>query len=117
MAVTEALVGTLLSTLLYTVAIKSTTTFRLLQHPQASMAPEQEQQLRRLLSMVGLRLELIGIAPSSATGDLHAAFIRNDENQPTVLIRHRSLLAELTARDSHAVREMNLILDPSLGSR
>jgi putative multicomponent Na+:H+ antiporter subunit B len=116
-AVTEALVGTLLSTLLYAVAIKSTTTFRLLQHPQASMAPEQEQQLRRLLSMVGLRLELIGIAPSSATGDLHAAFIRNDENQPTVLIRHRSLLAELTARDSHAVREMNLILDPSLGSR
>ena len=116
-AVTEALVGTLLSTLLYTVAIKSTTTFRLLQQPESSMAPEQEQQLRQLLSMVGLRLELIGIAPSSASGDLHAAFIRNEENQPTVLVRHRSLLAELTARDAEAVKEMNLILDPSLANR
>ena len=116
-AVTEALVGTLLSTLLYTVAIKSTTTFRLLQHPQASMPPEQEQKFRQLLSMVGLRLELIGIAPSGAPGDLHGTFIHNGENQPTVLVRHRSLLAELTARNAEAVREMNLILDPSLSSR
>ena len=115
-AVTEALVGTLLSTLLYTVAIKSTTTFRLLQDPQASMAPAQEQRLRQLLSMVGLRLELIGIAPSKATGDLHAAFIHNEVNQPTVLVRHPSLLTELTACDADAVREMNLILDPSLTS-
>ena len=116
-AVTEALVGTLLSTLLYTVAIKSTTTFRLLQHPQAAMAPEQEQRLRQLLALVGLRLELMADASASATGDLHAAFIRNGENQPTVLLRHPSLLAELTARDAQAVREMNLILDPSLASR
>ena len=116
-AVTEALVGTLLSTLLYPVAIKSTTTFRLLQQPEASMGPEQEQQLRQLLSLVGLRLEVMDVAPSAATGDLHAAFIRNGENQPTVLLRHRSLLAELTARDAQTVREMNLILDPSLPSR
>ena len=116
-AVTEALVGTLLSTLLYTVAIKSTTTFRLLQQPEAEMGPEQEQRLRQLLSLVGLRLEVMDVAPSSATGDLHAAFIRNGENQPTVLLRHRSLLAELTARDAQTVKEMNLILDPSLPSR
>ena len=116
-AVTEALVGTLLSTLLYTVAIKSTTTFRLLQQPEAEMGPEQEQRLRQLLSLVGLRLEVMDVAPSSATGDLHAAFIRNGENQPTVLLRHNSLLAELTARDAQTVKEMNLILDPSLPSR
>ena len=116
-AVTEALVGTLLSTLLYTVAIKSTTTFRLLQQPQASMGPEQEQRLKQLLALVGLRLEVMAVAPASETGDLHAVFIRDRENQPTVLLRHRSLLAELTARDAQAVREMNLLFDPSFASR
>jgi len=103
--------------LLYTVAIKSTTTFRLLQQPQASMAPEQEQRLKQLLALVGLRLEVMAVAPASETGDLHAVFIRDGENQPTVLLRHRSLLVELTARDAQAVREMNLILDPSFASR
>ena len=40
-ALTEALVGTLLSTLLYAVAIKSTSTFRLLHHPDCPLPPRR----------------------------------------------------------------------------
>ena len=116
-ALTEALVGTLLSTLLYAVAIKHTTTFRLLQDPQAPMPLEQEEQLKRLLTTVGLQLELVDTAPATDNGDLHAVWICNPHEHPRVRLRHRSLLDALMTQDPATAQAMNFVLDPSLTDR
>ncbi len=116
-ALTEALVGTLLSTLLYAVAIKHTTTFRLLHDPQMPMPQEQEEQLKRLLTTVGLQLELVDSAPAEDNGDLHATWVCETNQHPTIRIRHRSLLDALRARDAKTTQAMNLVLDPSLKSQ
>ncbi|MAN19323.1 multiprotein Na+/H+ antiporter/ subunit A [Synechococcus sp. A18-25c] len=116
-ALTEALVGTLLSTLLYSVAIKHTTTFRLLQDPQAPMPLEQKEQLKRLLTTVGLQLELVDTAPAKDKGDLHATWIGDANEHPSVRMRHRSLLDALMTQDPATAKAMNLVLDPSLTSQ
>jgi putative multicomponent Na+:H+ antiporter subunit B len=67
-ALTEALVGTLLSTTLYAVALRSSMVLRLgCQDPDAMPSPLQ-QQLRRWLEPSSLRLELVPL-PAAAGAD------------------------------------------------
>ena len=124
-ALTEALVGTLLSTLLYAVAIKSTSTFRLLHHPDRPLPPEDEQQLSDLLQRVGLKLTLVSQdsndSPASNSaklslqrGDIHATFVEGPDDHAALLLRHRTLLAHLTCLDPTTVASMNLTLDPAI---
>jgi putative multicomponent Na+:H+ antiporter subunit B len=68
-ALTEALVGTLLSTTLYAVALRSSMVLRLgCRDPQA-LPPELIDQLRRWLEPASLRLELV--SQPAASADLH----------------------------------------------
>jgi putative multicomponent Na+:H+ antiporter subunit B len=73
-ALTEALVGTLLSTTLYAVALRSSMVLRLgCQDPGAMPSPLQ-QQLRRWLEPSSLRLELVPLPAAQPIGrdpDLH----------------------------------------------
>jgi putative multicomponent Na+:H+ antiporter subunit B len=56
-ALTEAMVGTLLSTTLYAVALRSSMVLRLTPPLRGSLAPERETALRAWLEQVHLRLE------------------------------------------------------------
>jgi putative multicomponent Na+:H+ antiporter subunit B len=68
-ALTEALVGTLLSTTLYAVALRSSMVLRLGCHDPEAMPANLGQQLRRWLEPCALRLELV---PLPAEGsELH----------------------------------------------
>ena len=68
-ALTEALVGTLLSTTLYAVALRSSMVLRLGFHEAGPIPAALQQQLRRWLEPCALRLELV---PLPAEGvDLH----------------------------------------------
>jgi len=68
-ALTEALVGTLLSTTLYAVALRSSMVLRLGCHDPEAMPANLAQQLRRWLEPWSLRLELV---PLPAEGsELH----------------------------------------------
>ena len=71
-ALTEALVGTLLSTTLYAVALRSSMVLRLgCRDPQA-LPPALLEQLRRWLAPASLRLELVAQPASSTSGSLPA---------------------------------------------
>ncbi|MFM7732184.1 MAG: hydrogenase subunit MbhD domain-containing protein [Cyanobium sp.] len=71
-ALTEALVGTLLSTTLYAVALRSSMVLRLgCRDPQA-LPPALLDQLRRWLEPASLRLELLAQPASPAKGSLPA---------------------------------------------
>ena len=63
---------------------------------------------------MGLQLELVDIAPATDNGDLHAAWICNAHEPPSVRLRHRSLLDALMAQDPATAKAVNLVLDPSL---
>ena len=108
-AMTEALVGTILSTVLYAVAIRSTGRFRLVQSMDEPLTDERRQQLRTLLKSTGLELQLIG--PEQPLDDplqIHAVQHRDG----ALLMRHPSLLQYLQQKDPAAVSELRLELDP-----
>jgi putative multicomponent Na+:H+ antiporter subunit B len=68
-ALTEALVGTLLSTTLYAVALRSSMVLRLGCHDPAAMPAALALKLRRWLEPCSLRLELVPLPAEGA--DLH----------------------------------------------
>jgi putative multicomponent Na+:H+ antiporter subunit B len=68
-ALTEALVGTLLSTTLYAVALRSSMVLRLGCHDPAAIPAPLQQQLRRWLEPCSLRLELVPLPCQGA--ELH----------------------------------------------
>lgn len=67
-ALTEALVGTLLSTTLYAVALRSSMVLRLGCHDPAAMPSRLQQQLRRWLEPSALRLELVPLPAAAGAG-------------------------------------------------
>ena len=108
-AMTEALVGTILSTILYAVAIRSTGRFRLVQSVDAPLTEERQRQLTTLLQPTGLELQLLG--PNELQDDplqIHAVL----QPDGALLMRHPSLLSHLQKLDPDAVSVLRLELDP-----
>ena len=108
-AMTEALVGTILSTILYAVAIRSTGRFRLVQCTDEPLERKRQQQLTTLLKTTGLELQLI--SPNEPFDDplqIHAVL----QPDGALLMRHPSLLAYLQQLDPAAVSDLRLELDP-----
>ena len=109
-AMTEALVGTILSTILSAVAIRSTGRFRLVQAANQQLEPERQQQLVDLLKPTGLELQLIG--PELRSDDplqIHATL----DQDGVLLMRHHSLFGHLQQLDPAAVANLRLVLDPN----
>lgn len=89
-ALTEALVGTLLSTTLYAVALRSSMVLRVA--VPADLPPEPlREQMGRWLDPVHLRLELLG--PGDA--DLHAVLEPAGAGSFRLLLHNRQLLERL----------------------
>jgi putative multicomponent Na+:H+ antiporter subunit B len=92
-ALTEALVGTLLSTTLYAVALRSSMVLRLA--VPAGVPPEPlQQQLRRWLEALHLRLELL----DPADGDLHGLLEPAGDGGFRLLLHNPQLLERLAAQ-------------------
>lgn len=72
-ALTEALVGTLLATVLYAVALHSSMVVRLGVPADQPPATETVTALRQWLAEARLRLELVPLGPRSEQGGLHGA--------------------------------------------
>lgn len=70
-ALTEALVGTLLATVLYAVALRSSMVVRLGVPPDQPLAPGGEALLRQWLAQAQLRLELVPLVPQADLRGLH----------------------------------------------
>ncbi|NQV10631.1 MAG: DUF4040 domain-containing protein [Cyanobacteria bacterium] len=69
-ALTEALVGTLLSTTLYAIALRSSMVFRLELKAGVELAPERRELLERWLQQAFLRLEVIAPAKNAQAASL-----------------------------------------------
>ena len=98
-AITEALVGTLLSTTLYAVALRSSMALRLSFLEQAPPSPQCQQLLRTWLEPAGLRLRLVPPAELalSANSSCHG---RLEPGQRLVVLNPR-LLKRLQALDGY----------------
>ena len=98
-ALTEALVGTLLSTTLYAVALRSSMVLRLGCADPEAVPAELRVQLRNWLQPASLRLELVGLGPAAA--DLHGLLEWHAEASPPRVRLHngdlRQRLAALAA--------------------
>ena len=113
-ALTEVLVGTLLSTALYAVAIRATRTFRLLCPGELPLQEGRRVMLQAFLAGQGFRLELLrgdvvredglltlaGIHPM----DCHAVLAED----LAIDLRHPSLLAHLRQSDASLCTALNL---------
>lgn len=109
-AITEALVGTLLSTTLYAVALRSSMALRLSFPDRAPPSPQCQQLLRAWLEPAGLRLRLVPPAEAAlaAADGCHG---RLEADQRLVLVNPR-LLKRLQALDGyHAWRDSGGALD------
>ncbi|QNI70286.1 multiprotein Na+/H+ antiporter/ subunit A [Cyanobium sp. NS01] len=92
-ALTEALVGTLLSTTLYAVALRSSMVLRL-SLPGGAMPPEAvSQRLRSWLEPLHLRLELVP-QPQPGEPGLHGRLIRAEAESAYALLLHRPQLLD-----------------------
>lgn len=92
-ALTEALVGTLLSTTLYAVALRSSMVLRVA--VRAGLPPEPvHQQLCRWLDPLHLRLELLG--PDD--GDLHGLLEPSGDGAFRLLLHNAQLLGRLASQ-------------------
>lgn len=92
-ALTEALVGTLLSTTLYAVALRSSMVLRLAL-PGGALPPEAiSQRLRAWLEPLHLRLELVPL-PQAGEPGLHGRLIRLEAEPSYALLLHRPQLLE-----------------------
>ena len=118
-AVTEALVGTLLSTILYAVAIRATCTFRLLSSTQAPLSAEHQQELKNLIEPLGLQLKIIPDQINSSLSntdqltlldsqDIHAQQLSDGRLQ----LRHPSMLKQLISDNPEFAKEMGMHLAP-----
>ena len=98
-ALTEALVGTLLSTTLYAVALRSSMVLRV---AVAAEPPPQPlcEQLRRWLDPLHLRMELL----SAADPDLHAVLEPSDRSGSYCLRLHNPQVLERLSALSGATR-------------
>jgi putative multicomponent Na+:H+ antiporter subunit B len=101
-AITEALVGTLLSTTLYAVALRSSMALRLSFRQGQRPDPESERLLRDWLAPAGLRLSLVpppeagGVDPSLCHG-------RIEPGPPAwqLVLRHPRLLDRLQSLEGY----------------
>ena len=98
-ALTEALVGTLLSTTLYAVALRSSMALRLSFPDRAPPSPQCQQLLRTWLEPAGLRLRLVPPAEAAlaAADGCHG---RLEADQRLVLVNPR-LLKRLQALEGY----------------
>jgi putative multicomponent Na+:H+ antiporter subunit B len=100
-ALTEALVGTLLSTTLYAVALRSSMVLRLGCADPVAVPSGLRTQLSRWLETANLRLELVALDPSPP--DLHGLLEWHAEDQAARLLLHsaglRQRLGQLTSRE------------------
>jgi putative multicomponent Na+:H+ antiporter subunit B len=95
-ALTEALVGTLLSTTLYAVALRSSMVLRVAVATELPVEPPAElmrEQLRRWIDPLHLRLELL----RPVDPDLHAVLEPTANGSFRLLLHNRQLLERLAA--------------------
>ena len=95
-ALTEALVGTLLSTTLYAVALRSSMVLRLGCADPEAVPAALKVQLCRWLEPASLRLELVSQGPAAL--DLHGLLDWQGEGQPPRVFLHNSGLRQRLAR-------------------
>lgn len=108
-ALTEALVGTLLSTTLYAVALRSSMVLRLGCADPEAVPAELRVQLRRWLEPASLRLELVG--QGSAAEDLHGLLEwRGEAAPPRVLLHNGGLRERLAALAAASPWQPDLLL-------
>jgi putative multicomponent Na+:H+ antiporter subunit B len=96
-ALTETLVGTLLSTTLYAVALRSAMTLRLQHAPDAPPSPEQERLLRQWLAPLHLRLRLVASGEDPADPACHGFWRAGGR----VVLRNPALQQRLMAAAGH----------------
>jgi putative multicomponent Na+:H+ antiporter subunit B len=100
-ALTEALVGTLLSTTLYAVALRSSMVLRLGCADPVAVPPGLRTQLSHWLETASLRLELVALDP--APPDLHGLLEWQAKDQAARVLLHsaglRQRLGQLTSRE------------------
>lgn len=107
-ALTEALVGTLLSTTLYAVALRSSMVLRLGCADPEAVPAELRAQLRRWLEPASLRLELVGQGPAAA--ELHGLLEwRGEVAPPRVLLHNGGLRQRLAALAASAAWQPELL--------
>ncbi|MCT0231541.1 DUF4040 domain-containing protein [Synechococcus sp. CS-1324] len=98
-AITEALVGTLLSTTLYAVALRSSMALRLSFPEGAPPSAQSQQLLRTWLEPAGLRLRLVPPA-EAALGAANGCHGRLDTDQQLLVVNPR-LLKRLQALEGY----------------
>jgi putative multicomponent Na+:H+ antiporter subunit B len=94
-ALTEALVGTLLSTTLYAVALRSSMVLRLGCADAQAVPAELKTQLTRWLEPASLRLELVSQGP--AAQDLHGLLVWQGAAEPPRVFLHNGGLRQRLA--------------------
>lgn len=101
-AITEALVGTLLSTTLYAVALRSSMALRLSYRPGQRPDPESERQLRAWLASAGLRLSLV-TRPEAGDEDPSLCHGHIEPGSPAwqLVLRHPRLLDRLQSLEGY----------------
>jgi putative multicomponent Na+:H+ antiporter subunit B len=113
-ALTEVLVGTLLSTALYAVAIRATRTFRLVCPGELALPEGRRELLQALLAGEGFRLELLEGEVVSEDGMVTVAGIHPMDchgilaDDLAIQLRHPSLLARLRQRHASLCTALNL---------
>lgn len=90
-ALTEALVGTLLSTTLYAVALRSSMVLRLGCHDPHTLPAELTTRLRSWLEPANLRLEIV---PPTSQADLHGLLEQPATGPGVRLLLHNPQLRE-----------------------
>ena len=123
-AVTEALVGTLLSTLLYAVAIRSTCTFRLTSSAETPLSEHRIQKLKSMLETMGWQLKVIPqnnnptLSEKAQSNKLNSLDIHAQQlNDGRLRLRHSSMLKQLISLNPETAKEMGMHLDPAINER
>jgi putative multicomponent Na+:H+ antiporter subunit B len=99
-ALTEALVGTLLSTTLYAVALRSSMALRLVHAADRVPSPEDQQRLSRWIAPLNLRLRLV--PASASTEEQPSASHGWWEAERTLVLRHPALHRRLRESEGYA---------------
>ena len=112
-ALTEALVGTLLATMLYAVALRSSMVVRLELPADQPLAPERETALRQWLEQADLRLDLLPRDAAEAC-DRHGSLAGDGSR---LLLRSAALAGTLqglegSARWQELGGELDLLVEP-----
>jgi putative multicomponent Na+:H+ antiporter subunit B len=97
-ALTEALVGTLLSTTLYAVALRSSMALRLAVPADTPLPRDLQDRLRTWIDPLHLRLRLVPLADPAAGGEGLHGHLTGDAR---LVLHRRSLMLRLQQLDGH----------------